>query len=74
MLNKKIAIKKVTDFVKLCQENHITFNKVILFGSVVNGRIHRYSDIDFAASYDSAPIIPIEKFIFSLGNGVILKF
>ena len=58
MLNKKVAIKKVTDFVKLCQKNHITFNKVILFGSVVNGKVHRYSDIDVALVSDQFSGMP----------------
>ncbi|MFH1319583.1 MAG: nucleotidyltransferase domain-containing protein [Bacteroidota bacterium] len=48
MLNRKTALKKIIAFVKCCQENDITFNKVILFGSVVNGNIRRYSDIDVA--------------------------
>ena len=46
MLTREIAINTVTDFLKSCEENSIFFEKVILFGSTVNGKAHAFSDID----------------------------
>ena len=49
MLNKEIAIRRIKTFVRDCYSfDEITFQKIILFGSVVNGKVHRYSDIDVA--------------------------
>ena len=59
MLNKRTAIKKVRAFVKCCRENNIMFNKIILFGSLVNGKVHRYSDIDVALISDQFSGMPI---------------
>lgn len=48
MLTKKGAIKIVKEFINACEENNISFSKVILFGSMVSGKNHEYSDIDVA--------------------------
>ncbi len=48
MLTRKTAIKLINDFISACAERNITFQKVILFGSVASGRTHQYSDIDVA--------------------------
>ena len=48
MLTKKNAIKIVIEFIDACAEKNILFSKVILFGSLVSGKNHKYSDIDVA--------------------------
>lgn len=61
MLNRKIAINRITAFVKSCYKNNkITFQKVILFGSIVDGKVHKYSDIDVAFVSDKFTGNPIE--------------
>lgn len=46
MLTRKTAIKTVKAFVKNCAEQNIHFNKVILFGSAMQGNTNPNSDID----------------------------
>ncbi|MCX6351829.1 MAG: nucleotidyltransferase domain-containing protein [Bacteroidetes bacterium] len=53
MLTKETAIDTVKAFVIACNKRNITFNKVILFGSLVNGNSHQNSDIDVALISDA---------------------
>ena len=46
MLTKQIAINTIKEFICKCETEQVTFSKVILFGSVVNGNINANSDID----------------------------
>ena len=45
-MTRKDAIKIINEYVKACNERKIFFKKIILFGSVVRGTNHEYSDID----------------------------
>lgn len=46
MVTREIAINTAKSFVRDCKSNGLTFYKVFLFGSVVKGNIHEWSDID----------------------------
>lgn len=46
MLTREVAINTVKTFLAQCKEQQLLFNKVILFGSVINGNINQNSDID----------------------------
>jgi predicted nucleotidyltransferase len=52
MLNQRIATKIIKEYIDECKKRNIFFQKVILFGSIVSGRIHEYSDIDLALVSD----------------------
>jgi predicted nucleotidyltransferase len=52
MLNTGTAKEIIRDFISACAENKINFRKVILFGSIVSGKNHEYSDIDLALVSD----------------------
>lgn len=52
MFTRKAAIKIIREFIQACAERDITFNKVVLFGSVAENRAHQYSDIDVALVSD----------------------
>jgi uncharacterized protein len=47
-ITKQTAIKIVKNFIIACQKMHISFDKVILFGSAAKNKTHEYSDIDVA--------------------------
>ncbi len=47
MVEKEI-VKKIKAFVKELKKNKIRVVKVIIYGSRVSGKAHRYSDIDVA--------------------------
>jgi predicted nucleotidyltransferase len=46
--NKSMTKKKINEYIKSLKEHNITVNKVILYGSWVNGNPNEYSDIDLA--------------------------
>ncbi len=46
MVTKEAAIKSATSFIRDCNTIGLTFYKVFLFGSVVKGNMHQWSDID----------------------------
>ena len=46
MLTRQLAINQATSFVKECVAQGLIFQKVLLFGSSVNGKTHSGSDID----------------------------
>jgi predicted nucleotidyltransferase len=46
MLTRESAITTAKKFVKDCQENGLSFHKVLLFGSAVREMTHEWSDID----------------------------
>lgn len=46
MLTRDFAINAAYSFVHDCRNNGLTFNKVYVFGSVVKGNMHSWSDID----------------------------
>jgi predicted nucleotidyltransferase len=46
MVTKEAAIKSAKSFIKDCNTIGLTFYKVFLFGSVVKGDMHQWSDID----------------------------
>ncbi len=46
MVDRKTAIKTVKSFIADCMQNGLTFDKVLIFGSIANGEIHSWSDID----------------------------
>lgn len=45
-MTRKDAIKIINEYVKACNERKIFFKKIFLFGSLVRGTNHKYSDID----------------------------
>lgn len=47
MVDREIT-KKIKEFVKVLGKNKIKVTKVILYGSRIAGRAHKYSDIDVA--------------------------
>lgn len=47
MVEKEI-VEKVREFVKELKRHKIRVKKVIIYGSRVSGRAHKYSDIDIA--------------------------
>jgi len=46
MVTRETAINTAKSFVKDCKLTGLTFYKVFIFGSVVNGNMHEWSDID----------------------------
>lgn len=46
--NKSMTKKKIIEYIKSLKEHNITINKVILYGSWVNGTPNKNSDIDLA--------------------------
>lgn len=46
MVTKDAAINTAKSFVDECKLHGLTFYKVFLFGSVVKGKTHQWSDID----------------------------
>ncbi|OFX30474.1 MAG: hypothetical protein A2X08_05560 [Bacteroidetes bacterium GWA2_32_17] len=60
MLTKKLAINRIKEFISVCIERKLHFNKVFLFGSVVQKKNHRYSDIDVALISDQFTGNPIK--------------
>ena len=47
-ITKSFAIKLVKDFIETCKQEHIVFDKVILFGSASRNQATEWSDIDVA--------------------------
>ena len=60
MLNKRTAEKIVRNYISACEKQNIRFKKVILFGSVVSGNVHEYSDIDIAVVSDQFTGNPVK--------------
>ncbi len=52
MVTKRSAIKMIKEYVAACNKKNIYFDKVIFFGSVVNGQATENSDIDLALVSD----------------------
>jgi predicted nucleotidyltransferase len=52
MVSKRFAKNLIKQYIEACKKRNIYFQKVILFGSVVTGRTHKYSDIDVALVSD----------------------
>lgn len=52
MLTKKSAVKIVTDFAREVRKENLHLRKVILFGSYVHNKQHKWSDIDVALVAD----------------------
>lgn len=48
MLNRKIAIEKVNSFISDLRNIGYAPTEAWIFGSVINGNVHAYSDIDLA--------------------------
>ena len=48
MLTRQDIIKAVDEFITTAQENNLSIDKVLLFGSYAKGHPHPYSDIDLA--------------------------
>ncbi|MCY7411417.1 MAG: nucleotidyltransferase domain-containing protein [Chitinophagales bacterium] len=48
ILTRAVAIKTVKEFVKVCGDHNLSFDKVILFGSTARNKAHQWSDIDVA--------------------------
>lgn len=48
MLTRQDIIKAVQEFVISANENKVTIEKVLLFGSYAKGNPYKYSDIDLA--------------------------
>jgi len=46
MVTREIAIDTAKSFISDCKTSGLTFYKVFIFGSVVKGNIHEWSDID----------------------------
>jgi len=46
MVTREIAIDTAKSFISDCKTNGLTFYKVFIFGSVVKGNLHEWSDID----------------------------
>jgi len=46
MVTRETAINTVKSFVNDCKTGGLTFYKVFIFGSVVKGNLHEWSDID----------------------------
>lgn len=46
MVTREAAISSARSFIRDCKSVGLTFYKVLLFGSVVKGKIHQWSDID----------------------------
>jgi predicted nucleotidyltransferase len=46
MVTRETAIETAKSFVMDCKLNGLTFNKVLIFGSVAKGNTHEWSDID----------------------------
>lgn len=45
-VNRQAAIKIAKQYLRLCNELNLQIKKAFLFGSVVRGSAHAYSDID----------------------------
>ena len=71
MLTRKDAIKIVKEFIIACEKDKISFSNVILFGSVVSGKNHKYSDIDVALVSDKFNDKPLRN--WSLLSPVKIK-
>lgn len=48
MFTKNAAIRQVRQFLAECSRLPVKIDRAILFGSVVNGKTNKYSDIDVA--------------------------
>lgn len=48
MLTRQDILKSVREFVESANEQNITIEKILLFGSYAKGNPHEYSDIDLA--------------------------
>jgi predicted nucleotidyltransferase len=46
MVTRETAINTAKSFIKDCKSIGVTFYKVFIFGSVANGNMHEWSDID----------------------------
>jgi predicted nucleotidyltransferase len=46
MVTRKSAIETAESFIDECVRSGLTFRKVLMFGSVVKGTMHDWSDID----------------------------
>jgi predicted nucleotidyltransferase len=46
MVTRDSAINTAKSFIQECKSNGLTFYKVFIFGSVANGNLHSWSDID----------------------------
>lgn len=53
MYSREAAIDYSKKFLESCKQLPLKIDKAILFGSVVNGNNHEYSDIDLAVFSDS---------------------
>ncbi len=53
MYSRETAIDYSKQFLKSCKQSQIKIDKAILFGSVVEGKNHEYSDVDLALFSDS---------------------
>jgi len=52
MFTRETAIDIINRFVSACKQKNISFKKVILFGSVADGKSNENSDIDVALVSD----------------------
>ncbi len=48
MLTRQDILKAIGEFVKSANQNNLTIEKILLFGSYAKGNPHEYSDIDLA--------------------------
>jgi predicted nucleotidyltransferase len=48
ILRKMGVLKEVKDYIRVLKNHNIKIEKVILFGSFVKNKNHKYSDIDLA--------------------------
>jgi predicted nucleotidyltransferase len=46
MVTRETAINTAKSFINDCRSNGLNFYKVFIFGSVVKGNMHKWSDID----------------------------
>ena len=63
MLTKGIAIDKSRKLISELRREGYNPDEAILFGSIINGHVHEYSDIDLALwdkKFKGAPIIDYE--------------
>ena len=48
MFTRKTAIKQSLSLIDELRKNGYTGSKAVIFGSIVNGKVHEHSDIDLA--------------------------
>ncbi len=59
-ITRSAAIRTVKEFLRVCQQNNLSFDKVILFGSTVRNETHQWSDIDVAFASKAFNDDPVE--------------